>query len=156
MEVPVDLMLPNGALLYTRPPYCVYFLILRGVVVYVGQTGNLPLRLQQHRNGTKSQAPKEFDQSFYLPTPPEQASQVERHWIGKLRPHHNSNGERCEHHTLFVQIPDIVWEHLAAESAAANASVTQTLTRVLATEYGIDPATLPRPKKAGRKPRPRP
>lgn len=59
---------------------CVYFLILNGAVVYVGQTENLCARTGFHLEC------KEFDSIWFIRVPQESLYSIERHWITKLRP----------------------------------------------------------------------
>jgi hypothetical protein len=62
---------------------CVYFLILKKEIVYVGQSVNLMSRVDSHR------LTKEFDRTLYLPIPKEILNDVEAAFIRKLRPKYN-------------------------------------------------------------------
>jgi hypothetical protein len=71
------------------PVPCVYFLVRDDVVVYVGQTTNLHLRVARHRRD------KQFDRVLHLPTPCEDLDRVERGFIHALQPEYNLNGKEC-------------------------------------------------------------
>lgn len=58
----------------------IYFLALRGEVVYVGQTTNLRARIASHR------LDKEFDACWAFECPHAELNAVEEQWIAKLRP----------------------------------------------------------------------
>jgi hypothetical protein len=62
---------------------CVYFLGLRGEVVYVGQTLALPARLAQHRRNI------EFDSASFLRVVADDLNEVERAFILLFLPKHN-------------------------------------------------------------------
>lgn len=57
----------------------VYFLMLDGDCVYVGQTINLRHRLNGHRT-------KKYDQVFFIEVPEDVRIQCEKEWIAKLKP----------------------------------------------------------------------
>jgi len=79
--------------LYVGYPPCVYFLVLRGDVVYVGKTRNIPVRVQQHRNGDQNTTKKEFDSVYFLEVGEgKDLTDVENYFIHKLRPKHNICG----------------------------------------------------------------
>ena len=67
---------------------CVYFLCRfdrgknRNVVVYVGQTVNLPLRITEHKR-------KIFDHVYYIRVPANQLNEVEAALISYLKPEYN-------------------------------------------------------------------
>lgn len=100
----------------------VYFLLLDGVVVYVGQTRCLLARLGDH---VKCKA---FSSVRYMPVPEAQLYRVESYWIGKLRPQLNKalNGRRrsrapsrcprprTEHKSRFVREAEREAEAVAA------------------------------------------
>ncbi|OQW32901.1 MAG: hypothetical protein A4E19_05990 [Nitrospira sp. SG-bin1] len=65
-------------------PPCVYFLIDRETILYVGQSCNLPARLVQH-----SQAGRQWERALFLPVPESELLQVEAHWIRALKPSWN-------------------------------------------------------------------
>lgn len=69
-------------------PPCIYFLTLKQVVVYVGQTIQLPARVISHL-GDKS---KNFDSVFYIPVPRHRLTEVELAFINALMPPLNYNG----------------------------------------------------------------
>lgn len=77
---------------YDDIPPCVYFLINFGVIVYVGQTKHLPVRLHQHRRGAKGDPPKEFNRVVYLPVDPAMLDQAEAYYIKLLEPILNKAG----------------------------------------------------------------
>lgn len=58
----------------------VYFLMLRGTVVYVGSTFSILSRIATHCRT------KEFDCVFWLPVDEDRRFDVERDWICALRP----------------------------------------------------------------------
>ncbi len=63
----------------------VYFLVLAGRVVYVGQSVNIPGRIANHRRD------KQFDRIFVLHVPEEALDEVEGAFIRLLDPPLNSN-----------------------------------------------------------------
>lgn len=70
----------------------VYFLFLNEQIVYVGQSGNVPIRVQQHTD-------KEFNRVFYLTVPPDaDILAIEKHFILKFRPKYNyeTTAKTCE------------------------------------------------------------
>jgi hypothetical protein len=69
------------------PAPCVYFLVRDDVVVYVGQTVNLHVRVVAHRRD------KQFDRVLYLPTRREDLIQTEADFIARLQPEYNSHGK---------------------------------------------------------------
>jgi hypothetical protein len=64
-------------------PPCIYFLVSRGEVVYVGQTIDLRARISHHRRD------KLFDRIPFLPTPVEELDQAESQLVGFLKPKYN-------------------------------------------------------------------
>ena len=64
---------------------CVYFLIQRNKVVYVGQTICLANRAKQHTD-------KKFDRVVFLPVPKSQMLKVEGDFIRLLQPRYNAAG----------------------------------------------------------------
>jgi hypothetical protein len=65
---------------------CVYFLVLRNEVVYVGQTVRLPVRLRSHIRGEAATGPKVFDQVFYLSTRYSKLDELEEQYIRLFDP----------------------------------------------------------------------
>lgn len=82
--------LPPDVLDFRTPwrPHCIYFLILRDEIVYVGQSNDLPGRLADHRR----QARIEFTRVKYLPCRRRDAHRIESLWIRKLEPRFNRVG----------------------------------------------------------------
>lgn len=62
---------------------CIYFLVLKNEVVYVGQSVSLPARIEQHR-GTK-----EFDSVLYFQYPEYALDSLESAFIRHLKPKYN-------------------------------------------------------------------
>lgn len=54
---------------------------------------------------------------------------------------------------MNAQIPIVIWDKLCADAQKSGDSATKVLTRILQKHYRIDPASLPAPKRAGRKPK---
>ena len=67
---------------------CVYFLMEGNNCVYVGQTINLPCRLQTHLTDTE----KKFDGIYYLEVSGDQLNVKEREIIRSLKPKLNKQG----------------------------------------------------------------
>ena len=70
----------------THLPTCVYFLIDKTEIVYVGKSTNLATRIQQHKNA------KEFDRVLYLPIEENRLDVIERYFIETLEPKYNQEG----------------------------------------------------------------
>lgn len=64
----------------------IYFLVLRGEIVYVGQSINPLCRLGQHA------AERQFDSFVVLPCPVKELATIEGAYILALRPRYNKNG----------------------------------------------------------------
>lgn len=62
---------------------CVYFLIDKKEVVYIGQSRSLASRVESHRQN------KVFDRILYLPCPEDNLNDVESSLIRKFRPKYN-------------------------------------------------------------------
>lgn len=62
-------------------PPCVYFLIEKNQVVYIGQSRNLPSRLSQHDGDGKT-----WDRVLFMPLPAADLLRVEAEWIAALTP----------------------------------------------------------------------
>src|SRR5262245_29914678 len=79
----------------------VYFLIMRGVVVYVGSSLKFSGRVGMHAGG-RSQTKRggkviEFDDACWIETSASERTTIERQWITRLRPRCNGlmrNGKR--------------------------------------------------------------
>ena len=67
----------------TYLPPCVYFLIDKSQIVYVGQSANLPARLHAHR------MEKNFDRALYMPIDNGRLAEIERFFIETLTPKYN-------------------------------------------------------------------
>lgn len=65
----------------------VYFLVLQGEVVYVGQTKQLFGRMTCHTLHMVT----DFDHLFYLPVHPSRLDEVEAHFIKELKPKYNKS-----------------------------------------------------------------
>lgn len=61
--------------------------------------------------------------------------------------------DRTEFATLYCVIPTVLVLKLQDEADSKRSSVTQLLTEVLAERYKVDPLTLPRLLRVGRKKR---
>jgi hypothetical protein len=59
---------------------------------------------------------------------------------------------RVGYHTAILQLPSRLWERLCNEADEKGISTTRLVTRILAKQLHIAEETLPRPKRAGRKP----
>jgi len=68
-------------------PPCVYFLMFKSEVIYIGQSINLPARLVSHKRSEKK-----FDRVLYLPIAEKGLDKTERQWIEELKPRLNLNG----------------------------------------------------------------
>jgi hypothetical protein len=55
-------------------------------------------------------------------------------------------------HNFQCQLPDALWERLAAESDSTGEGVVNILIDALCKRYGVRPADLPGRKRPGRKP----
>lgn len=64
----------------------IYFLIDGQEIVYVGQSMNLPLRIDQHRRESR----KTFDRFTVYPCPEKLLDKLERHYIHVFRPKYNA------------------------------------------------------------------
>ena len=83
-NIPDELIGHNGDLYeYSMIPSCIYFLIDSGEIVYVGQSTNLALRLNQHKND------KSFNRILYMPIESNRLDEVERFFIEILEPKYN-------------------------------------------------------------------
>lgn len=60
---------------------------------------------------------------------------------------------RPGYHDLFAQIPDAVWNALAADADAHGESIARRLTFLLSKQYRIAKERLPAPKRSGRRPK---
>lgn len=60
---------------------------------------------------------------------------------------------RDDFKVLFVQVPEVLWERLDQCASESSASLASVVTKILAKHFKVDPSTLPKPKRAGRKPK---
>ncbi len=81
--VPLPALCPNATL------SGVYFLCLKGVVVYVGQSISVLGRISNH----VVDATKQWDAVYFIPYDMDVLSQAETHWIDKLKPFYNLEGK---------------------------------------------------------------
>lgn len=86
------------ACLLTAPP-CVYFLIDRGQVVYVGQTTNLLQRIADHYAGGEG---KSFDEVYFVPVKIQELCQVEAAFIARLAPRLNESRPFVPHESVAL------------------------------------------------------
>ena len=88
VDIPPEISQHSGDLyefnLYTPPS--IYFLILRGEVVYVGQSTNLSSRIEHHKTN------KEFDKVLHMHIDQERLLEIERFFIEILEPKYNKEG----------------------------------------------------------------
>jgi hypothetical protein len=78
-----------------EPIRAVYFLFLNEQIVYVGQSGNVHLRIQQHIKDRE----KQFNKVFYQPIPSDvDILAVEKQYILHFRPKYNyeTTAKSCE------------------------------------------------------------
>jgi len=85
LKIPVESFL--ATYVWKAPPRTpgIYFLILRGVIVYIGQSKDVHQRIIQHRDSPE----KDFDEAVILPTPETQLDKIEKYCIGMLHPPQN-------------------------------------------------------------------
>jgi hypothetical protein len=62
-------------------PPCVYFLVEKSEIVYVGKSENLRCRLNDHRIGSEHTSKKKFTEVFYIPIRLEILYDAERAFI---------------------------------------------------------------------------
>ncbi|NSZ73897.1 GIY-YIG nuclease family protein [Agrobacterium tumefaciens] len=70
-------------------PLCVYFLLDRNEVVYVGQSHWLEYRVEEHRRGARSTSRKEFNGVYYIPIKEELIDAAEMAFIKFFRAKYN-------------------------------------------------------------------
>jgi len=68
----------------------VYFLLLKGEIVYIGQTTSVIERMAAHVNSAKHGRP--FDEYVVLAVPKELCRNVEKHYIKQFQPRYNIHG----------------------------------------------------------------
>ena len=85
-EIPKELSVLDGLCKYDHTYYkpCVYFLIRDKVIVYIGQSVNLPNRISSHEHD------KFFDEVYYIAIPKDQLLFVESELIKRIKPIYNS------------------------------------------------------------------
>jgi len=69
-------------------PPCIYFLISNRCIAYVGQSINLPSRLDEHRRSGKS-----WERVLWIPCPEAHLQDVEQFWIRHIKPPLNNPHE---------------------------------------------------------------
>jgi len=87
-NVPKELKALYGKLIRYQDvfiPPCVYFLVRKNKVVYVGQSTSLPLRINWHKKDGKN-----FDTVYYMQVPETALLDVESNFIAQLKPFYNS------------------------------------------------------------------
>lgn len=86
-NVPNELASLHGQLYeYVAPGPCVYFLYNFGILVYIGKTLNLHVRLNQHKKGDSKTPKKAFDRALFLPVALDDLDAAERHFIAEFEP----------------------------------------------------------------------
>jgi hypothetical protein len=70
-----------------QPLIGVYLLLLKGRIIYVGSSLNMPKRVDQHRGNGRP-----FDQAFYIATKANQREALERVLISAIDPPQNRIG----------------------------------------------------------------
>jgi len=70
---------------YSKVEPCVYFLIDKNEIVYVGSSINLSIRLPGH-------ATKKYDEIYYTSVSTENSKEVEKSYIEKFNPKYNISG----------------------------------------------------------------
>jgi len=76
------------------PPPCVYFLIDKNKIVYVGQTVNIYMRMKDHEKN------KSFNRVLYIPVAKEYLDKIERGYIDSLNPKYNLDGKTLKNRYL--------------------------------------------------------
>lgn len=71
----------------TPPLVGVYLLLLKGRVVYIGSSKNMPMRVRQHRNGSRP-----FDNAYYIATTESEMRSLEASLIKAMLPVQNTSG----------------------------------------------------------------
>ncbi len=145
--------LPKGTVQYALPPYCIYFLLCEGEVVYVGKTGRLGVRTEHHRDGTKNMPPKVFDEVQFLAVSKADAPSKERYWIRTLQPRYNINGKTVGAHrpregewvVLYTEVRPHLKAWLEAQAEANHRSAASELITLLETH--LDPKHQPKKGK---------
>lgn len=61
--------------------------------------------------------------------------------------------QRPGFHDLFAQVPAVLWDRLVADADERGVSITRTLIEVLRAAYNVPADQIPKPKRAGRKPK---
>lgn len=79
----------------------VYLLILKGKVVYIGSSKNMPRRVGQHRNGSRP-----FDEAYYIATSEHERLRLEAVLIKAMMPQQNTQGK-----IRRLKIPDPAPDH---------------------------------------------
>ncbi|HYD66143.1 GIY-YIG nuclease family protein [Azospirillum sp.] len=78
----------NGVTERSDPPLVgVYLLLLKGKVVYIGSSKNMPRRVRQHRNGSRP-----FDNAYYIAASESEMRSLEASLIKAMLPTQNTSG----------------------------------------------------------------
>lgn len=77
---------PIRRFVFEHPP-CIYLLLRRNTVVYVGQTTILTGRIADHKTARE----KDFDEVYYIPAPKNELGFLEERFIRFLRPEYNKS-----------------------------------------------------------------
>jgi hypothetical protein len=78
----------NGGPEGSAPPLVgVYLLLLKGKVIYIGSSRNMPRRVRQHRNGSRP-----FDNAYYIVTTESEMRSLEASLIKAMLPAQNTSG----------------------------------------------------------------
>jgi excinuclease UvrABC nuclease subunit len=75
----------SKAIPLTKPIKGIYFLIYKGVIVYVGQSSNITFRLSVHVSNRK----KEFDSYSYIESNEVNLNNLEANYIYEFAPYYN-------------------------------------------------------------------
>lgn len=92
--------------------YCIYFLLNKNKVVYIGLTRNLDLRLEHHRSGGKK-----FNSYRAITVLNFKVGNAyEKRWIRKFKPLYNVQGikpiEKLNNHGLYIRIESSLKERV--------------------------------------------
>ncbi len=94
-DVPEELQTVQGAIQEYHGfahAHCVYFLLRLGVVVYVGKTKQLGIRVGQHLKGSNKTPKKDFTRVLYMLVEPDKVDAAEVYYIKTLTPEYNLTG----------------------------------------------------------------
>lgn len=114
--VPQSLALVADRLIEVPEISGIYFLVLGGEVVYVGQSCNVATRILNHKNKT-------YDRALVLPCPRSKLNEIEAAFIGFFKPALNMNQEETKfihNHRDAFENPSIVLNSLINKSHAQD------------------------------------